>query len=198
MPYKENYFYIDKDGFYTDPNTGVLKNKEYITDANLLIAVESVKSGKRLQELAKSPIKITDHTALFAIHKYLFGDMYDWAGQQRIVEISKGDNHFLPTHFFDNSFAYLDALILDYEKIDSANKTAIAESLADILDIVNKLHPFREGNGRTQREFIRTLASQKGYGLNLNPIDDAHIYDRYMSGTINGDIKILTDLIWNC
>jgi cell filamentation protein len=57
------------------------------------------------------------------------------------------------------------------------------------------MHPFREGNGRTQREFIRTLAFQKGYLLNLNPPNNKSIYNRYMKGTIESDVNILQEII---
>ena len=71
----------------------------------------------------------------------------------------------------------------------------MAEQLAEILDNVNYLHPFREGNGRVQREFLRLLALEKGLTLNLNPPDNKSIYDQYMQGTINSDVKTLTKLI---
>lgn len=63
------------------------------------------------------------------------------------------------------------------------------------MDNINYLHPFRELNGRTQREFIRLLALEKGLVLNLNPPDDKDIYERYMKGTIESDVEILTKLI---
>ena len=63
------------------------------------------------------------------------------------------------------------------------------------MDYINYLHPFREGNGRAQREFLRALALEKDLILNINPADDKNVYDRYMNGTINSDIKILTELI---
>ena len=75
------------------------------------------------------------------------------------------------------------------------NKSQLAEHLATLLDSINYLHPFREGNGRTQREFIRVLALEKGYTLNLNPPDNLDVYERYMSGTIEGDVKKLAELI---
>jgi len=68
--------------------------------------------------------------------------------------------------------------------------------LAEILDNVNYLHPFREGNGRTQREFLRLLALEKGLTLNLNPPDKNSVYERYMNGTIESDVKTLTELIF--
>ena len=70
-----------------------------------------------------------------------------------------------------------------------------SNKLAEILDNINFLHPFREGNGRAQREFIRLLALEKGYHLNLNPPDNKSIYDRYMKGTIESDVNLLSDLI---
>lgn len=57
------------------------------------------------------------------------------------------------------------------------------------------MHPFRDGNGRAQRDFIRMLALEKGIDLNLNPPDNKGVYERYMEGTINSDIKILKELI---
>ena len=84
---------------------------------------------------------------------------------------------------------------MEYKKIGKNDKINIAHKLAEILDNINYLHPFREGNGRTQREFIRLLALEKGLSLNLNPADNANVYERYMQGTIKSDVKILTDLI---
>jgi len=68
--------------------------------------------------------------------------------------------------------------------------------LAEILDNINYLHPFREGNGRTQREFLRLLALEKGLILNINPPDNKSVYERYMKGTIESDVKTLTGLIF--
>ena len=83
------------------------------------------------------------------------------------------------------------------EGISKINKKELSEKLAEILDNVNFLHPFREGNGRAQREFIRSLALEKKLKLNLNPPDNPDVYNRYMEGTINSDVKILTKLIFD-
>lgn len=64
------------------------------------------------------------------------------------------------------------------------------------MDHVNYLHPFREGNGRTQREFLKLLALEKKLILNINPPDNKDVYDRYMTGTIESDLTILTELIF--
>jgi cell filamentation protein len=192
---RNNYEYVDPDYTYTDPKTGVLRNLAGITDPDELSFIESTAVTKRAKELEKNPLKIKDSLSLLAIHKHLFQDIYNWAGQKRTVEISKGGNQFFPLSHFDMAFSYIDKLIVEYRNIDNSKKGEIAKKLAEILDNVNHLHPFREGNGRTQREFVRTLALEKGYTLNLNPPDNVDIFERYMSGTIEGDVGKLAKLI---
>ena len=190
-----SYNYIDHDYTYTDPNTGVLRNLADIKDHDILLFVESAAVAKRLQELYEHPIKIKGIDSLFAIHRYLFQDIYEWAGKKRTVEISKDGKQFFPTNHFENAYTFIDGLISEYKKIRRNNKQQLSEKLAEILDNINYLHPFREGNGRTQREFLRILALEKGLRLNLNPPDNKNIYDKYMKGTINSDVMILTSLI---
>ncbi|GHT55093.1 cell filamentation protein Fic [Spirochaetia bacterium] len=189
------YKYIDPDYTYTDPKTGVLWNLGTIADNDTLIFFESTAVTKRTKELEKSPVKIKDSATLFAIHRYLFQDVYTWAGQKRRVEIGKGGKQFFPLDHFDTALVYIDNLIAEYRSIDKNDSDKIAGKLAEILDTVNYLHPFREGNGRTQREFLRALALEKGYALNMNPADNADVYERYMSGTIDADVGKLADLI---
>ena len=190
-----SYKYIDTDYIYTDPKTGLLRNLLNLTDSDEFLFVESSVVTKRLQELYENPIKIKGIDSLFKIHRHLFQDIYVWAGKKRNVEISKDGKQFFPISHFDNAFRYIDLLLADYQKIPNNNKIQLANKLAEILDNVNYLHPFREGNGRAQREFLRTLALEKGIQLNLNPPDNKSIYDRYMKGTITSDIEMLSKLI---
>ena len=193
---KNAYHYIDPDYAYTDPETGVLRNRENINDAHLLHVFESIKVGIRLEELQTTPIKIKNSSTLLDIHRYLFHDIYSWAGKIRTVEISKGDKPFFPLSHFHNAFAFIDSLIVEYRKTSRKDKIQLTRKLTEILDNINYLHPFREGNGRTQREFLRLLAKEKGLSFNLNPPDNADIYERYMSGTINGNVEQLAALIF--
>ena len=192
----DSYKYIDPDYTYTDPKTGILRNLAGIIDQDALLFFESVAVAKRIQELYENPIKINGIESLLTIHKHLFQDVYSWAGKKRKVEISKAGKQFFPTSHFDNAFRFIDTLISDYKNISKNDIHRIAQKLAEILDNVNYLHPFREGNGRTQREFLRLLALEKDLVLNLNPPDDKKIYDQYMHGTINSDVKALTKLIF--
>lgn len=189
------YKFLDPDFTYTDPKSGILRNLLDIADNDVLLFVESGVVTKRLRELYLKPIKIKGIESLFEIHRYLFQDIYIWAGKKRIVEISKDDKPFFPTSHFDNAFRYIDQLISEYKRIRKDNKDLLASKLAEILDNINYLHPFREGNGRTQREFLRLLALEKGLILNLNPPDNENVYERYMKGTIESDLSTLTELI---
>jgi cell filamentation protein len=195
---RNDYNYIDPDGIYTDPDTGVLRNLGNITDHDALAFAETAATTRRVNELRLTPISVADTGALFYIHHHLFQDIYSWAGKRRTVEISKGGKQFFPLARFDNALSYIDNLIFEYYRIDEADTDKLSRKLAEILDSVNYLHPFREGNGRTQREFIRLLAREKGWTLNLNPPDDADVYERYMTGTVNGDIVMLAKLIQEC
>jgi cell filamentation protein len=193
----DSYKYVDQDYIYTDPKTGILRNLADITDPDDLLFFESGAVSKRIQELYEKPIKINGIDSLLNIHRHLFQDVYSWAGKKRKVEISKSGKQFFPTTHFDNAFRFIDTLISDYRSISKGDNKQIAEKLAEILDSVNYLHPFREGNGRAQREFLRLLALEKGLKLNLNPPDNKDIYNQYMQGTINSDIKTLTKLIFD-
>jgi cell filamentation protein len=193
----EGYQYVDNTFSYIDPSSGVLINLPGIQDSNDLMFFESVVVSSRIQELVLFPITVHSSKDLFEIHRFLFQDVYKWAGKLRTIEISKEAKQFFPTTSFSSALNYIDSLIKEYEEVDTLDKLGIAKSLANILDTVNYLHPFREGNGRAQREFVRSLALQKKYSLNLNPPDNVEVFEQYMKGTIESDVNVLTTLIYN-
>jgi cell filamentation protein len=196
MPLMGNkYQYLDPELLYSNKN-GVLHNIEKIDDEKILIAFESFKVSKRIEELSEKPIEIKDSNSLLTIHHYLFQDVYEWAGKVRTVNISKDGKPFFEGEKFNMGFKFIDNLISEYRSLNKTNRKEIAYKLAEILDTVNYLHPFREGNGRTQREFVRILALEKELHLNLNPPDSKNIYERYMKGTIESNLNILNDLIF--
>lgn len=188
------YQYLDSKLKYADEN-GFLYNLAEIKDSKILNIYESLKVAKRVEELLENPLKIKDSNSLMKIHHHLFQDIYKWAGEVRTVNISKDGKQFFDGERFSVAFKYVDNLILEYRNLKKKNIKEIAVKLAEILDNVNFLHPFREGNGRTQREFLRLLALEKGFILNLNPPDNKDIYEKYMKGVIESDLTILTELI---
>jgi cell filamentation protein len=111
---------MDPDHIYTDPNSGVLRNLAGINDPNALKFAETAVTTKRAIELNAHPIPIHDVSVLFAIHRHLFQDIYDWAGERRSVEISKGDKPFFPLSHFNNALYYIDVLIAGYKLIKKA------------------------------------------------------------------------------
>lgn len=136
---KSEYKYLDPDHIYTDPTTGILRNKHGITDAKLLHVTESIETAKRLEELDIKPIRIKSADTLVAIHAYLFQDLYDWAGKVRVVNISKEGKPFLPFSSFGSGFAFINELIEKYRHTGD-DKTKLSGRLAEILDAINYLH----------------------------------------------------------
>ena len=192
---RDEYKYLDPDSEYIDRKTGVLHNLAAISNQKDLDFFESAAVTKRAMELADNPLSVKNSKSLCAIHKYLFQDVYEWAGKRRTVEIGKEGNQFFPTSYFDTAFKHIDKLIADYRKCGTEDLKALSCRLAEILDAANHLHPFREGNGRAQREFIRTLALEKGLLINLNPPDNPKIFERYMAGSIEGNVDKFSSLI---
>lgn len=154
---------------YCYPNSDVLINKLNIKNEKSLIKVEMKLTSIRMQELEKNnPIKAEfDFEHLKRIHHYIFQDIYDWAGKERTVEIGKGNLFCLTTYiptFAESIFKkYFNQC---YENRNDKEKfiAALAENYGDL----NALHPFREGNGRAQREFARELCLVCGYQFDLS------------------------------
>ena len=100
----------------------------------------------------------------------------------------------MPIQSFSTAQDYINHLIhTNYQTANSKNK--IIKQLAKILDNLNYFHPFREGNGRTQREVIRSLALSKGYSAQIRVEQDDEVYNLYMDGTVYGDLGKLEELL---
>lgn len=153
---------------YCYPNSNVLINKKGITDAKKLFQAEVEYTGARLVELQQHPIKGNfDLKHLCKIHKHIFQDLYSWAGKIRTIDIGKG-NMFC---YVQNINGYAESIFNKYfSSCYSAkgNRELFVEALADNYADLNALHPFREGNGRSQREFARELCLVCGYAFDLS------------------------------
>lgn len=189
----EGYEYLDSENQYTYPNSSVLINKQGITDPEKAQRNEHLLVTKRLTDLRIRPIEILSIKDVLAVHRYLFQDLYSWAGHYRTVNISKSGNAFMPIQSFGASETFLNKLIENYHQ-SAHSRSKVIEQLAAILDNLNYYHPFREGNGRTQREVIRSLALSKGYRAQIRVEADDGIYHLYMDGTVQGNIEILKQL----
>ena len=194
MDSKYKYTY-EKTANYCYEGTDTLINKLNITNDKDLFNAERELVSFRTYELNEKPLKGNfDFDYLKKIHKYLFQDVYAWAGQYRKVNISKSGNPFMPIQSFSTAQDYINHLIHTYyQTANSKNK--IIKQLAKILDNLNYFHPFREGNGRTQREVIRSLALSKGYSAQIRVEQDDEVYNLYMDGTVYGDLGKLEELL---
>lgn len=96
---------------------------------------------------------------LCGIHRSLFRDVYDWAGQPRTVNIDKGIP-FARIEHLDAALDKLQPLVTRHGYLHDLDLDATAAALTDIYGHVNACHPLREGNGRTQRAFVRQLAAE--------------------------------------
>ena len=189
----DKYQYVDPECKYVYPNSSVLINRQGIMDKDDATANEHYFVSRRLIELALAPIIVKNMYDIQRIHAHLFLDLYEWAGVYREVNISKEGKAFMAMQSFGTGEKYIDSLITDY--FENANSHSdIVFHLARILDNLNHMHAFREGNGRTQREAIRSLALSKGYIADIRVSDDEEIYHLYMDGTVYGRIDLLEKL----
>jgi cell filamentation protein len=149
---------------YLDPVSGVLKNRLGITDEARLAQVEAALVATRSYELSLSPLKGRfDLAHLQAIHHYLFGEVYQWAGQLRTVDISKGGHLFAHHAHIGSAAATIFEQLKREKHLAGLEPATFSERIAHYLGELNALHPFREGNGRAQREFVSHLSVVSGY-----------------------------------
>ncbi len=150
-----------------DDKHGVLRNKLGITAAHKLEPHIARLSFQRVLELETAPLPGRfDIPHLRAIHHAIFQDIFPWAGDFREVMTSRsGSFGFPPPQFILPSLETLFQALKAEHHLKALAPDTFALRAAQYLGEINAIHPFREGNGRTQREFLRTLALQAGHRL---------------------------------
>lgn len=183
---------------YVYPGTSVLRNRLGIRDADELDRVERQLVRERILEAI--PKGEFDLRHLKAIHHHLFQDIYEWAGKIRTVEISKGESQFQFRQYIETGMADVHRRLVKANFLRGMERAVFATEAAQIIGDVNYVHPFREGNGRTQLHYLKLLAEQAGHGLDLTKMDaagwlegsrEAHRarYDR-MAGVIDDALRL--------
>ena len=146
---------------YTDPVTGVLLSKLGLGTGAELAAAEREITHAALILLGESPVHPGyDLPHVCAIHRRIFGDIYDWAGQIRTAGIAKGSLFCLPQHI-ETSAAEIFRALRSENCLRDLDREASVARLAYYLGEVNAVHPFREGSGRIQRAFFEQLAATR-------------------------------------
>ncbi|MBG9568427.1 Fic/DOC family protein [Brevibacillus agri] len=178
--------YKDQQSKYCYPGTDILINKANLRDQRKLDEFDKLVTTKRLAELVERPIKgAFDMNHLSRIHRYIFQDVYPFAGEIRSEEIAKDSFRFANAHFIPLASRDLFQQLKRENHLIGMDVEKTADRLSHYMAEINVLHPFREGNGRAQREFIRSLANNAGYELNWSKVEPARI--------LEASIKSVTD-----
>ena len=174
--------------------TSCLINKLNIRDEEKLNFIESqITILKTAELLNKQEFGDFDFSHYKAIHKCLFNELYDWAGEIRTVNMSKKGTSFVDVNEIEAVAGACFKRLQDKNCFKNQAFDDFVEDLVDFYCTTNILHPFREGNGRTQRIFISQLIQFNGYSIDFDKIDT----DELMMATIqaaNGiddNLKIL-------
>jgi cell filamentation protein len=154
---------------YCYPGSDVLRNRLDIRDAAALAAFETEITAVRAEEpLPKGRFSVTHYCA---IHRHLFQDVYAWAGKFRTVRIAKGGNSFCFPEYIAPQMSILFAAMRRNRYLRSRDGNAFTDGATDFLTELNHIHPFRDGNGRTQLAFMAALSDQAGHSLNFDILD---------------------------
>ncbi|MCI1891054.1 MAG: Fic family protein [Schleiferilactobacillus harbinensis] len=187
---------------YLQPN-GTLKNMLGLTDAAVLQEVEYITTGTRQETLEAAHFVLPGHGPLTGqtvaeirlIHHYLFAGIYAWAGKYRTVDMGKGGTDaFFPVDRFATAENDVQEKLTEFAALGT-DRQVVAKSLGEIISEFNWWHPFREGNGRTQRILATLLAYQRGYHLSIQQGSAA--YENYMQASIDDSPEEMANIFFS-
>ncbi len=187
-------------GFAADPHWEqghpCPRNRFGFTDDTKLQLIEAPLVAKRGGELEDLGITGNfDPTHLRAIHRHLFQDIFPWAGELRVVNPSKGNSTFGPALHIASALDEALTKLAQENRLLNLDPRTFAQRAAFYLGEINTIHPFREGNGRTQREFIRQLALHAGHPLSWAGFTQAQMTDASILSHLQGDNSALAAIL---
>lgn len=172
---------------YTNDN-GVMKNIPGIQDAGELSQAERKLASIRAVEIKDGTAPAAtrgnfDADHLRAIHRHTFQDVYEWAGTTRgddltlegqretqPVQLIKGQTYFEEGPKVNTKLDSVFEKLAEQDQLRGLSREDFSRQAADVMSDLNQVHPFREGNGRTQREFMTQLAEQAGHPLQFEGV----------------------------
>ncbi len=177
---------------YVIAGSQVLANKLNITDSKRLAEAEIAFSRLRAStiELAAPTMGLP---RLCAIHRTLFQDIFDWAGELRLVDISQDDTGYCHFAYLEKEGNAVMQRLEDEEYLLGLTLEQICPRLAEYYADIHMLHPFREGNGRAQRIFFEQLVMHAGFDISWQGIDRQAWLEANRAGAL-GDLSLLTDI----
>jgi len=159
------------DGFddpYSYRGLDCLKNRLGIRDSATLQAFELEMSTLRAEE--PLPLGKFGPTHYRRVHHHLFQDVYNWAGRYRTVRTAKGGNVFCYPENIDSQMKQLFAKLGGASFLPGAAEDGFVAAAANFLADLNAVHPFREGNGRSQLAFLHLLSLRVAHPLELERV----------------------------
>jgi cell filamentation protein len=174
------------------PGTSVLKNLLDITDPRLLDEAEVALFVIRAEE--PSPNGSFDLNHYLELHRHLFQDVYPWAGEIRTIRIGKGGNWFCYPEYISSELERVFAELGDPGTLGLMAAPDFARHVAHFLAELNAVHPFRDGNGRTQLAFLAILAEQAGFTFDEERLDRNRVIHA-MVESFSGDEGPLVSLV---
>lgn len=174
------------------PGTTVLINKLGITDEKILQETEGFITGTIAAELISQPLKHDfDFSDYKKIHYVLFSELYDWAGATRTIALSKSATTFTTPEKIDDLGERIFSRLKRMNYFAGLSKEEYVTEIADLYNSINMLHPFREGNGRTQRVFFIRLIRYTSYNIDFSEFNSENL----MIGSIQATAGVMDNLI---
>ncbi|GHT99491.1 Fic family protein [Spirochaetia bacterium] len=194
-----NYTYKGSED-YCYPGTAILKNKLGLKDDDVLLKAEREITSIKLLVLYDMPIDgLFDLDHLCNIHKIIFEDIYDWAGKIRKGEfLTKGGSIFCRGQYLKENADKIFSQLTHEKLLQNLPRDNFIKRLAYYMGEINALHPFREGNGRTSREYFRQLSLNANYILDFSKINKDELLTadiEAFNGSYVNLIKILNKAI---
>ena len=153
---------------YKYPGTDTLRNHFGIRDPRKLERAENTCFQERVRQGVPRGNFDLDH--LKAIHRHLFQDVYPWAGEIRRTDISKG-SWFHPHQRIELGMADVHKRLTQQNFLKGLDRKEFAAQAGQIMGDVNHCHPFREGNGRAQLQYLKQLGAQAGHSIDLTRLE---------------------------
>ena len=155
---------------YLIPGTTLLRNNFGADSHAMLADLEYVSTAGRIagwhRRLAEGDVGVDD-LDVRSIHKQLFADVYEWAGCYRVTELRLGDDVFARQSSVHQMMDLLEETARGMAADDAEHDAALADQLARLYADYNRIHPFREGNGRTGTLMLHIVATLRGRRLDL-------------------------------
>ena len=177
---------------YCYPGSEVLRNRAGLVDQARLDAFEAAATMQRADEALPSGRLSVSHYR--AVHRHLFQDVYPWAGAFRSVRLSKEASAFCYPEHIEREMRELFIALRARHFLRGRSTDEFALAAAEFLATLNAIHPFREGNGRTQTLFLALLSDRAGHPFDLEHLEPGPFLAA-MIRSFRGDLAPLRDQI---